>query len=70
MAGEDGRSEGEMAAGRSLLCAAEACEGFSGRMLRKLPFLAHAGFSSVRPAVMTPVDARACIPHSLAVMLF
>ena len=44
MAGEDSRSEGEMAAGRSLLRAAEACEGFSGRMLRKLPFLAHAGF--------------------------
>ena len=57
MAGEDGRDEGKMAAGRSLLRAAEACEGFSGRMLRKLPFLAHAGVSSVRPAVMTPVNA-------------
>ena len=57
MAGEDGRSEGEMAAGRSLLRAAEACEGFSGRMLRKLPFLAHAGFPSVRPVAMTPVNA-------------
>ena len=43
MAGEDGRYGEEMAAGRSLLRAAEACEGFSGRMLRKLPFLAHAG---------------------------
>ncbi|CAK0750807.1 hypothetical protein CVIRNUC_002019 [Coccomyxa viridis] len=48
MAGEDGRSEGEMAAGRSLLRAAEACEGFSGRMLRKLPFLAHAGAAANR----------------------
>ena len=43
MAGEDYRYEGEMATGRSLLHAAEACDGFSGRTLRKLPFLAHAG---------------------------
>ena len=37
--------EAEMAASRSLMDAARACEGFSGRMLRKLPFLAHAGDS-------------------------
>ena len=57
MTGEDGRYEGEMAVCRSLLRAAEACEGFSGRMLRKLPFLAHAGIPSVRSAVMTPVKS-------------
>ena len=38
-------SEGGLATSRSLLDAARACEGFSGRMLRKLPFLAHAGES-------------------------
>ena len=39
---------------RALLAAAQACEGFSGRMLRKLPFLAHAsscaGLHAVRPS--------------------
>ena len=32
-------------AGLALRAAAAACEGFSGRMLRKLPFLAHAASS-------------------------
>ena len=38
----------------ALLAAVQACEGFSGRMLRKLPFLAHAsssgGLHAARPS--------------------
>ncbi|KAH9313151.1 hypothetical protein KI387_028186 [Taxus chinensis] len=34
--------EGSLSLSKSLLEAAEACEGLSGRALRKLPFLAHA----------------------------
>ena len=38
--------EAGLGASLALLEAARACEGFSGRMLRKLPFLAHAVHSS------------------------
>lgn len=53
--GSEGSSlhDAEMAASRSLLDAAQACEGFSGRMLRKLPFLAHAGGRALCPINLT-----------------
>ncbi|KAK3260123.1 hypothetical protein CYMTET_30904, partial [Cymbomonas tetramitiformis] len=35
------KMDDEMVLGQMLLATAELCEGFSGRFLRKLPFLAH-----------------------------
>ncbi|XP_050378176.1 pachytene checkpoint protein 2 homolog [Argentina anserina] len=51
---------------RQLLETAEACEGFSGRSLRKLPFLAHAALSnpySFDPSkfLCTMTDTAGCI---------
>ena len=40
--GEDGRMEADLSLEQDLWDACEACEGMSGRMLRKLPFLTHA----------------------------
>ncbi len=40
--GEGSEAAASMEAGLALRAAAAACEGFSGRLLRKLPFLAHA----------------------------
>lgn len=37
-----------------LLAAAHACEGLSGRTLRKLPFLAHAGSPQLLQAIPCP----------------
>ena len=44
---EDPRQD-RQSASAALLAAATACEGFSGRMLRKLPFLAHASCAALR----------------------
>lgn len=51
-----GVAKGPGGAARLLLQAAQACEGFSGRILRKLPFLAHAGHLGASPP---PVDLTA-----------
>ena len=48
---EDPRQDRASASG-ALLAAAAACEGFSGRMLRKLPFLAHAACAALRCQVV------------------
>ncbi len=38
----DAKAEAAASCSLALLAAAAACEGFSGRILRKMPFLAHA----------------------------
>lgn len=50
-------SEEQQAASTALAEAATACAGFSGRMLRKLPFLAHARGSAIRKG--RPLSCRA-----------
>jgi hypothetical protein len=51
---EEDTEQDTVSASTALLAAAQACKGFSGRMLRKLPFLAHAsscgGMHAPRPS--------------------
>ncbi|KAL2634595.1 hypothetical protein R1flu_006074 [Riccia fluitans] len=53
---EDGRILLSMYISKCLLSVAEMCEGFSGRALRKIPFLAHAAST---PLVSSAVDLAA-----------
>ena len=50
----------------ALLSAAQACEGFSGRMLRKLPFLAHAGACAGMHAAKPSAEAFARLLEAAA----
>ena len=45
----------------ALLAAARASEGFSGRMLRKLPFLAHASSCGRMHGLRSSCEAFACL---------
>lgn len=52
-------------AGLALRAAAAACKGFSGRMLRKLPFLAHAASTCAGGACARASTGCADFAHAL-----
>ena len=53
-------SQAQQDASTALVEAAAACAGFSGRMLRKLPFLAHARGCAMRKGRPLSCQAFAC----------
>ena len=57
---EEDVSQAQQDASTALLEAAAACAGFSGRMLRKLPFLAHARGCSLSRGRTLSCQAFAC----------